>query len=95
MSSSRGGEKTKTDDLWGLRLGRLWANRGWKRREREGRCGVHWPEDHTFIEVVDPETGERVDEDEKGEPVFTALTRTGTRPPLPFKRLPTHNSWQM
>jgi phenylacetate-CoA ligase len=40
--------------------------------------GVHWPEDHTIIEVIDPNTGENLDFGECGELVFTTLTRRGT-----------------
>ncbi len=38
----------------------------------------HWPEDQTYVEVIDPETGEQLGEDEEGELVYTTLTRTGT-----------------
>lgn len=37
--------------------------------------GMHVWADHYLIEVVDPETGERVDEGEEGELVATTLTR--------------------
>lgn len=39
------------------------------------RRGLHVNEDHFIIEVVDPETGEPLEEGEKGELVFTTLTR--------------------
>ncbi|MEM3833295.1 MAG: AMP-binding protein [Thermoprotei archaeon] len=46
--------------------------------ECEAGRGVHWPEDHTIVEVIDPNTGEDLDFGERGELVFTTLTRRGT-----------------
>lgn len=46
--------------------------------ECEVRGYYHWPEDQTYVEVIDPETGESLGEDEEGELVYTTLTRTGT-----------------
>jgi len=46
--------------------------------ECEEKNGVHWAEDQSLVEIVDPQTGERVGEGEEGEVVFTTLTRTGT-----------------
>jgi len=43
--------------------------------EKEGH---HIPADHFIFEVVDPETGESMGEDEEGELVFTTLTREAT-----------------
>ncbi len=40
--------------------------------------GVHWPEDHCHVEVVDPETGDVLGPGEEGELVYTTLSRTGT-----------------
>lgn len=44
-----------------------------------GECqmkeGLHVNEDHFIVEVVDPETGERVPEGKEGELVFTSLTK--------------------
>ncbi len=41
----------------------------------EGRDGAHVNEDHFLVEVVDPQTGERVGDGELGELVFTTLTK--------------------
>jgi phenylacetate-CoA ligase len=41
----------------------------------EGRCGLHVFEDHFIVEVVDPITGEVLPYGEKGELVFTTLTK--------------------
>ncbi len=41
----------------------------------ETKDGLHIWEDHFFPEVVDPDTGEPVSEGEKGELVFTSLTK--------------------
>lgn len=46
--------------------------------ECEEKNGYHWPEDEIIVEVVDPKTGEPVNEGEKGELVYTTLTKTGT-----------------
>ena len=44
-----------------------------------GECslkdGLHINEDHFIVEVIDPETGERVPEGKEGELVFTSLTK--------------------
>ncbi len=37
--------------------------------------GLHLWEDHFFVEVIDPKTGEPVEPEEKGELVFTTLTK--------------------
>jgi len=42
------------------------------------RCGLHVFEDHFYPEIIDPETLEPLPDGEKGELVFTTLTRTGT-----------------
>jgi phenylacetate-CoA ligase len=42
---------------------------------REARDGLHVNEDHFLVEVVDPETGERVADGVEGELVFTTLTK--------------------
>ena len=39
------------------------------------RKGLHIWEDHYVVEVIDPETGEVLDEGEEGEIVYTSLTR--------------------
>jgi phenylacetate-CoA ligase len=41
----------------------------------EGDSGAHVNEDHFLVEVVDPQTGERVGDGERGELVFTTLTK--------------------
>lgn len=48
----------------------------------EGRDGAHVNEDHFLVEVVDPGSGERLDDGEVGELVFTTLTKEA----LPFLR---------
>jgi len=40
--------------------------------------GLHINEDYFYPEIINPETGEVLPEGEKGELVFTTLTRTGT-----------------
>ncbi len=42
---------------------------------REARDGLHVNEDHFLVEVVDPETGERLPDGVEGELVFTTLTK--------------------
>ena len=37
--------------------------------------GIHVWEDHYIVEIIDPETGEHVEDGEEGEIVFTSLTR--------------------
>lgn len=46
--------------------------------ECDEKNGYHWCEDEVIVEVVDPKTGEPVNEGEKGELVYTTLTKTGT-----------------
>ena len=41
----------------------------------EARDGLHVQEDHFLVEVVDPDTGERVPDGTDGELVFTTLTK--------------------
>jgi len=43
----------------------------------EGKCGLHIWEDHFIPEIINPETGERVAEGEKGELVITTITKQG------------------
>ncbi|MBO4395293.1 MAG: phenylacetate--CoA ligase [Eubacterium sp.] len=43
--------------------------------ECEEQTGMHINEDHFFAEVIDPDTGEVLPEGEKGELVFTCLTK--------------------
>jgi len=71
--------REKLEERWGVevRIGYGLTEAG-SAAECEERNGVHWPEDHTLVEVIDPKTGERVSEGEEGELVFTTLTRTGT-----------------
>ena len=42
---------------------------------RENKGGMHVFEDHFYPEIVDPETGEPVDDGESGELVLTTLTK--------------------
>lgn len=46
--------------------------------ECSAKNGLHINEDYFYPEIIDPETGEVLPEGEKGELVFTTLTRTGT-----------------
>jgi len=39
------------------------------------KSGLHVNEDHFYVEVIDPETGEVLPEGEKGEIVYTSLTK--------------------
>ena len=41
----------------------------------EGRNGLHVFEDHFIVEIIDPETGEQLPYGEKGELVFTTITK--------------------
>ncbi len=43
--------------------------------ECECRCGLHIAEDHFYVEVVDPASGEPLPDGEEGELVFTTLTK--------------------
>ena len=43
----------------------------------EGKNGLHIWEDHFLPEIIDPATGERVAEGEKGELVITTITKEG------------------
>ena len=43
--------------------------------ECEYKCGLHIAEDHFLAEVIDPDTGERLDEGEEGELVLTAIDK--------------------
>ena len=43
--------------------------------ECEEKCGIHVWADHFLIEVIDPKTGERLGEGEKGELVVTTLSK--------------------
>ncbi len=49
--------------------------------------GLHIQEDHFLAEIIDPETGERLPAGEKGELVFTTLTKEG----LPMLRYRTRD----
>ena len=46
--------------------------------ECEAKNGLHVNEDYFYPEIINPDTGEVLPEGEKGELVFTTLTRTGT-----------------
>jgi phenylacetate-CoA ligase len=58
-----------------LRWGHAWLKAG---GDPAKSTGYHWCEDEVIVEVVDPKTGETVSEGEKGELVYTTLTKTGT-----------------
>lgn len=45
--------------------------------ECEYQCGMHVWEDHFIPEIINPETGEVLPEGEKGELVFTTITKEG------------------
>lgn len=55
--------------------------------ECENQCGLHMAEDHFLFEIVDPETGEPLDEGEEGELVITTLTKEA----FPVLRYRTHD----
>lgn len=46
-------------------------------QECECQNGIHIHEDHFYPEIINPETGETLERDEKGELVLTTLTREG------------------
>jgi phenylacetate-CoA ligase len=56
-----------------------------------GEClyknGQHINEDHFFVEIIDPETGEILPDGEKGEVVITTMTKQG----IPMIRYRTHD----
>ena len=53
----------------------------------EARDGLHVHEDHFVVEVVDPESGAVLGEDEEGELVFTTLAEGGDAlPAVPHRR---------
>jgi phenylacetate-CoA ligase len=55
--------------------------------ECECGCGLHIAEDHVLWELVDPQTGEPVDDGGQGELVFTSLTKEA----FPVLRYRTHD----
>ena len=55
--------------------------------ECECQCGLHMAEDHFLFEVVNPETGEPVEEGEEGELIITTLTKEA----FPVLRYRTHD----
>ncbi|KKM09001.1 coenzyme F390 synthetase [Clostridiales bacterium PH28_bin88] len=50
----------------------------------EEKDGLHWAEDHIFTEVIDPETGEEVEEGARGELVLTSIKKKA-RPLIRFR----------
>ena len=50
----------------------------------EAKEGLHWAEDHIFTEVVNPDTGEEVQEGERGELILTSLKKVA-RPLIRFR----------
>jgi phenylacetate-CoA ligase len=73
------GKRKRIEDIWDidLRIGYGLTEVG-SGGECEEKHGVHWPEDLSLVEVIDPETDERVAEGERGELVYTTISRTGT-----------------
>ncbi|MHA1377555.1 MAG: phenylacetate--CoA ligase family protein [Candidatus Helarchaeota archaeon] len=71
--------RKKIEDLWdvdckiGYGLSEIGAG-----SECEVQDGLHFPEDDVIVEVIDPKTGETLGPNEKGELVYTTLTKTGT-----------------
>lgn len=55
------------------------------------RTGLHISEDHFIPEIIDPVTGENLDEGTEGELVFTTITKEG----LPLIRYRTHDISQL
>lgn len=50
----------------------------------EAKDGLHWAEDHIFVEVVDPDTEEEVPEGQRGEMILTSLKKVA-RPLIRFR----------
>lgn len=71
--------RKKIEDLWGVdcKIGYGLSEIG-AGSECGEKDGIHWPEDEVIVEVIDPKTGETLGPNEKGELVYTTLTKTGT-----------------
>ncbi len=71
--------REKIETMWDLdcRIGYGLSEVG-ASAECDEKNGYHWCEDEVIVEVVDPKTGNPVNEGEKGELVYTTLTKTGT-----------------
>lgn len=71
--------REKLEKMWDLdcRIGYGLSEIG-ASAECDEKNGFHWCEDEVIVEVIDPKTGEPVNEGEKGELVYTTLTKTGT-----------------
>ncbi|MHA1266314.1 MAG: phenylacetate--CoA ligase family protein [Candidatus Helarchaeota archaeon] len=71
--------REKIEQMWNLdcRIGYGLSEIG-ASAECQEKNGYHWCEDEVIVEVIDPATGERLEEGEKGELVYTTLTKTGT-----------------
>lgn len=52
-----------------------------------GQTGMHYWDDYFYIEIIDPETGENVEDGEEGEIVITTLVKEGA----PLLRFRTHD----
>lgn len=50
----------------------------------EARDGLHWAEDHIYVEVIDPDSGDPVPEGGRGELVLTSLKKKA-RPLIRFR----------
>jgi phenylacetate-CoA ligase len=73
------GKRKRIEDVWGidLRIGYGLTEVG-SGGECEEKNGVHWQEDLSLVEVIDPDNNERVADGERGELVYTTISRTGT-----------------
>ncbi|MHA1145771.1 MAG: phenylacetate--CoA ligase family protein [Candidatus Helarchaeota archaeon] len=71
--------RKKIEDTWDVdcRIGYGLSEIG-ASAECEEKNGFHWCEDEVIVEVVDPKTGEPVEDGQEGELVYTTLTKTGT-----------------
>ncbi|MFX0137797.1 MAG: phenylacetate--CoA ligase family protein, partial [Candidatus Hodarchaeota archaeon] len=71
--------RNKIEEVWGVdcKIGYGLSEIG-AGSECEEQNGLHWPEDDVIAEIIDPKTGEILGPNEKGELVFTTLTKTGT-----------------
>jgi phenylacetate-CoA ligase len=70
--------REKIEWMWGLdcRIGYGLSEIG-ASAECDEKNGYHWCEDEVIVEVIDPKTGEPVEDGERGELVYTTLTKTG------------------
>ncbi|MBD3230588.1 MAG: AMP-binding protein [Candidatus Lokiarchaeota archaeon] len=66
-------KRRKIEDIWDIdvRIGYGLSEIG-AGAECKEKCGIHWPEDHVMVKVINKE------KDGKGELCYTTLTKTGT-----------------